>query len=499
MATAKTSENKARQLLLVRAIEMEDGEALVLTRDDRQFATGAALAQQPTSESASPAETSAFLVRRADLALTRLQARYPNLRRALTLSRWPSWLDWVVPLGALLLGLATNVLQGQQLNIVAFPLLGMVAWNLLVYLWLAIAALRRSLGGKRAGPHPLLARVQAFAGGESGGLAGQPTLERGVARFTRDWAAAAGPVTHARGSRTLHVSAALFAVGVLAGMLVRARYMADYTAGWSGTWAGAEHEIAGLLGLVLGPASVITGIDLPTAERLRDLRGGAENAGNWLILWAVTAALFVIIPRTALAIWSAVRSAYLGRHVAVPGAEDFYVRSLLRNATGRAGEARVVPYGFTPGRSSRERMERLLVKALGERTRVLFSEPVAYGGEDAWLAGHDARLRDADQLVLLFALASTPEAENHGAFARGVVEAVGSGAGLTILLDDSSYRHRLRGQASAERRLADRVGAWKQVIGVTGHEPVVVSLELGEEEIGARLLERALQRRPVVA
>lgn len=486
-------------MLLVRAIEMEDGEALVLTRDDRQFATARALADHPLGERMASHETSAFLVHRAELALERIVSRYPNLRRALTLSRWPRWIGWAIPAAALLIGLGTNVIEGRQLNILAFPLLGMLAWNLSVYGWLVVTALRRVVRREGGEQHPLIGRFNRLVRPATGGLAGQPTLERGVARFARDWATAAAPLTRARASRTLHLSAALFAIGVLAGMLARARYSADYSAGWAGTWAGAEQEIAWLLDVILGPASILTGIALPTAAQLRDLRGGAENAGNWLILWSVTALLVVVIPRLALALATAIRAAALRRRMTIPGTEDFYVRTLLRDAAGRAGIARVIPYGLDPSPNARERLQRLLAKALGERTRVQIDEPVSYGSEDEWLDRNGRRLAEADQIILLFALASTPETENHGAFAAGIARAAGTSAALTMLVDDSSYRHRLRGQASAERRLAERSEAWKMVLAPTGRHPVFVSLELGEEEVGARLLERELQRSPVHA
>jgi hypothetical protein len=108
-------------------------------------------------------------------------------------------------------------------------------------------------------------------------------------------------------------------------------------------------------------------------------------------------------------------------------------------------------------------------------------------------------LPEADQLVLLFSLASTPEAENHGAFAQSVRDRLTGGTGLTLLIDDSAFRERLRGQASAQRRLDERLAAWRQVLLSTGIEPVVVGLELGEEEVSARTLEKALLRSPVPA
>lgn len=490
MERLRLPEAAAREVLLVRAIEGEDSAGAVLTDEDRRYATAAALAEVRIGEQAGSREVAAFLHRRADLALTRLMARFPALKRVCALSRWPNWLNWAVPLAALGAGLGSNVLDGPRLNILAFPLLTMLAWNLLVYLWLAITALTPAREQR-----PLLTMMERWVQPAANRLAAQPTLERGVARFAREWARAAGPLTQSRASRTLHLGAALFAVGILAGMLVRARYAADYTAGWAGTWAGAEREIAWLLGVILGPASWLTGIALPTAERLRELRGGGENAGNWLILWATTAALFVILPRLVLAGASSTRALLLKRRLSVPGQEDFYVRTLLRNASGRPGAVRVIPYGVQLPDASKERLERLLVQAMGERTRVRIDPPVPYGEEDRWLAGEEGALTQSDQLIVLFGLRSTPEAENHGAFARGVHERLArQGVGLTFLLDDSGFRGRF-----GERREDERLQAWRAVLAPTGLDPVAVSLDIGEEEAGARLLERALQRSPVLA
>lgn len=501
MSQIRLPEPSAREVLLVRAIESEDPEGAVLTREDRQFATGAALSERGLGERDDSRETARFLHRRSELALQRLLSRFPALRRACGLSRWPSWLNWAVPLLALGLGLVSHRLDGDRLNILAFPLLGMLAWNLLVYTWLLVGTVRRALGRQtEMSGHPLLQLLERLGGPAATRLAAQPTLERGVARFVRDWGRAAGALTRYRASRTLHLGAALFAVGVIAGLLIRARYTAEYRAGWAGTWAGAEGEVAAFLQLVLGPASWLTGIALPDVERLRALRGGGENAGDWLILWAVTATLFVIGPRLLLAAWNAGKAAVLKRRVPVPGAEDFYVRSLLRNALGRPGVARVVPYGFQPSPAARERLGRLLGAALGEKVRVEVDDPVPYGAEDRWLASEGRELGRADQLVLLFAMASTPEAENHGAFARGVRDRlVGGGTGLTLLIDDSSFRERLRGQPSASRRLDERAAAWRGVLAPVGTAPVVIGLELGEDEVSARTLEKALMRSPVPA
>jgi hypothetical protein len=391
----------------------------------------------------------------------------------------------------LLVGLATNAIDGNRLNILAFPLLGMLAWNMAVYLWLLVGWLRRRVGTRNRSEAP--AFIQWLLRPASAHLAGHPTLERAVIRFGRDWSDAAMRLTQSRLNRTLHLSAATFAMGIVAGMFARARYTAEYTAGWAGTWAGAEAEIAALLKVVLGPASALTGIALPTVERLRELRGTGENAGDWLILWIVTAALFVIAPRLLLALGSFLRSLQLVRGIVVP--HDFYVRRVLRDAVGRARVVWVVPYSFELPTASKDTLKQLLVDALGEKTTVEMLPSIAYGGEDAWLAGQAGDLGKADQIILLFNLASTPEAENHGALVAAIRQRVGRDAELTVLIDDSSFTHKLRGQASAQRRLEERVLTWGAVLAPTSFEPIRVSLQTTADAEAARRLEQALMRR----
>jgi hypothetical protein len=236
---------------------------------------------------------------------------------------------------------------------------------------------------------------------------------------------------------------------------------------------------------------------LPTAERLSELRGAAENAGDWLILWIVTAAIVVIIPRLCLAAFEASRSGVLRRRI--PVAQDFYLRSLMRNALGRASSVRVLPYGFDAGGSAQETLTGLLRQALGDKTDVRVDPPVRYGAEDDWVADQGRSLGTADHVILLFSLGSTPEAENHGAFAQSVQSRLADQAELTVLLDESSFAHKLRGQSSADRRLAERYDAWTAVLARTGLRPIRVKLGPEQNAEAARELEKALLRSPVPA
>jgi hypothetical protein len=302
--------------------------------------------------------------------------------------------------------------------------------------------------------------------------------------------AAATPLTRTRFSRTLHLSAAAFAAGLLAGMFARARYGQEYTAGWGGTWVGAEIEIAAFLEVILGPASYLTSKGLPTVERLRELRGAGENAGDWLILWMVTAALYVIVPRLLLALAAFLRAERLKRRL--PVAHDFYVRRVIRDAIGRAGHVRVVPYSVELSAVATSNLERLLGDVLGEKATIEVDAAVAYGNEDEWLAAHGDNLNSSDQLILLFNLSSTPEAENHGAMVTGVRQRLGNAVELLVLLDDSGFVHRHRGQASAPRRVEERLNAWRAVLAPGNVDPVRVSLDQELNNDAARTLEQAL-------
>lgn len=489
MSRLRLSEEAARDVLLVRAIETEDSAAVIFTREDRHYATSAARSAVALSANNDSRGAALFLRHRARLALDRLVGRYPKLQRARILARWPAWLNWALPLAALAIGLAANAIEGNRLNILAFPLLGMLAWNLAVYAWLLLGWVRRAAGSCRPRPRRSLDWMLSPAAHH---LAGHPTLERAVGRFGSEWVAAAAPLTRSRAARTFHLGAAAFAAGIIAGMLARARYTAEYSAGWAGTWAGAEAEIAALLKVVLGPASVLTGIALPGVERLRELRGAGENAGDWLILWTVTAALVVIVPRLLLALGSLSRTMRVRRRVEVP--HDFYVRRVLRDALGQARSVRVIPYSFDLSREVEETLRQLLVEALGEKTRVEVDSGVPYGAEDEWLERQGHGLSGADQLILLFNLASTPEAENHGAIVSAVRQRVGHAVELMVLLDDSGFLRKLRGQASAERRLKERLQAWKAVLAPSQIDPVSVRLDEGSRANAARDLEQALLR-----
>lgn len=482
-------EEDARSFLLVRAVELEDGAQAVLTREDRRDATVAALA-------AGEREEAGFLTRRAALLQDRLLARFPALRRATRAAHWPAWLDWALPAAAFVLGALTNELGGgRRLNIIAFPLLGMLVWNLSVYVLLLGRSMVRRTNPDRPGGNGLATLLGRWAEPTNRKLEAQPVVGRALRRFVGDWWAATAGLNYSRASRALHLSAAALAGGALAGMYWRALGV-EYRAGWESTFVSAETLRTGLAA-VLGPASALTGIGLPSAAGLEAIRwsaGPGVNAAPWIHLYAATALLFIIGPRLGLAAWHGARAARLRRRLPVGGAEDGYARRLLRSSRGVGASVRIVPYSFRLPDRSAERLTEALQDALGAGTRVSISPPVAYGSEDEWLDGARAHSGVADHVVALFNLSATPEAENQGAFLaglRGIVEP--RGGRLSVLLDEAAFRQRLGGQAGDEARLETRRSAWAAVVGGPA-----IGLDLDEAEHGALVgrLEDGLLRAP---
>jgi hypothetical protein len=151
-ARTPLTEEEARHLLLVRAVEMQDAAETLLTAEDRRQATAAGLhAAARRHRRGRGGDDEAFLVERSSFAFARIATRSPALAQADRSVHWPAWISWTLPGLALVTGIATNEIGGGgRLNIIAFPLLGMLAWNLAVYAALLVGWLRR-LRARRLG------------------------------------------------------------------------------------------------------------------------------------------------------------------------------------------------------------------------------------------------------------------------------------------------------------------------------------------------------------
>jgi hypothetical protein len=500
-----------RTVLLVKAIEDADPEGKLLPLEERVRATREAVV--PAADAvlgaggdALPASglrgrVQRFLARRSTLLLDRLALRHPGVATAERSAQRASWL----PSAALVVSLAAGVAMsqvdgGHRINILAYPLLGLVAWNLLVYLVLVIAWIRdvgRRHAGSAAGPARGFARA-AFGLARRIGFSGtgSPVLAAALRHFAEDWWRASGNLLTVQAKRTLHLCAAALALGLVAGLYARGVAF-EYLAGWESTFL-TEADVHALLETFLGPASLVTGIALPTAERLAEIRWvegrGGESAASWVHLFSATAAIFIMLPRLLLAGAGTLALWRLRLRAPLPAALLGYYRQLVGPQGGGLGlaSAQVVPYSYEPAADVKQGIERLLGRAFGAGLPVGFHKGVAYGEEEGFDPAAGAA--EGALLVLLFNLAATPEDENHGrliAGARKVVEGGRAFAFLLVLIDPSGYLERFGADAACGPRLEERMETWRSFCRTHGVDAAFVDLASEHDRTREAALTRA--------
>lgn len=479
-------EAQARNVLLIRAIELSDTSAVILPREDRQWASQTARAQVPADEN-----TQDFVAARAELLRAWLHNHQIALLPFDMITRWPRWLYWALPLTAFLLGaLANEMTAGQRINIVSLPLLAMLAWNALVYLLLALNALGRLLGIRARSAVLTQLLTGLTAPGHAHLPKGSP-LYPSLLRFGRDWLNFSVPQMAQRVACILHLSAALLAAGTLAGMYVRGLGLA-YLAGWESTFLNAD-TLQNLLHIVLGPAAYLTGIPLASAGQLAAIEWSSlqagENAANWIHLYATTVALCIILPRLFLAAFAAGRAYRLQQRFPIADRNDPYLHRLLVSQNNKNLLVNILPYSYHPAAAAQQQLRDLLCSALGADSRIEFTPPIPYGSEEEYLdllreITDDTKVPAVEHTayVVLFSTAATPEHEIQGALMKELQRVLTQSKNhlpLLAILDESSYRQRLSGQAGADKRLAERRRGWQQML--QKYSVQTVLLDLGDD------------------
>jgi len=469
------NESAARRVVLLRAFERAPPSD-AWSDDDRAWATRAAA--QVEGENAT---ADAFIARRGALGVERLAERDARVPKLLASVTWPAWIGWVVPLLALAAGAAADSLgAGARINLLAPPLLATVAWNLAVY---AAIVVRGAWGlfDRRArdlGPVARLFARLAQVTGSAPRRAG-----RIAADFVGDWGGTSATLTAARIGRVLHASAAAFALGAVAALYLRGIAF-EYRAGWESTFLGAP-AVQGLLGAVLGPASALTGIALPDTDgydRLRFAVSGGAEAAPWLHLYAVTLGLVVVLPRMLLALGDRWLEARLAARLPLKLDEPYY-RGLVRALDQKPMVVCVAPYAAQIAPQATLNLNALLVQAFGARTSVRVAPTVAFGAEDD--AVLDQTASEAALLTPLFALTSTPETENHGAFIDRLRSTAGE-AKLVVVVDESAFRRQFGAESA---RLGERRALWRRFAADRGLPAVIVDLERADQPEARRSLQ----------
>ena len=455
-------EHAARRVVLVRAVESSDAARALLSDADRVWAgrTAAEIVGEQAPDHV-------FLDRRSALVIDRLAKRYAKVA-ALARGRSHAWWIPLVMLVALIAGVAgVDIGPAHRINLLAPPVLALLAWNIGVYGALAAAALLR----RPAERGPVRTRVAAL-------LRDLPRPERrsrapaplagAFARFIGDWSALAAPLWRDRAAKLLHLGAAALAAGAIAGLYLRGIAL-EYRASWQSTFLDAD-DVARVLRAVLAPGAWLTGIPIADATHLQAIgaQSAGENAAPWIHLYAATILLVVIAPRAALAWLAAVRERRRANAFPVDVGEPYFQR-LLR--AWREGTARVValPYSYDVGAANAHGLAAVATRAFESNVDIAWAPAVAYGADEI----PPIAATPASAVVALFSLSATPEQETHGAFVDALVTSVTDHAAVIAVIDTSDFVERF---GADSRRVAEREAAWQRMLAERHVDPLFVRL-----------------------
>lgn len=480
-------EDTLRAVLLVKAIEETDRAGTLLPPGDRAQATREAVRTAGASGEVADAGD-AFLAKvlgeRAERLLGPLSSRFPIVEEALGRTRTPRWLLLVLLAAAFASGIGLSAMDGtKHINILALPFLGLIAWNLVVYVLLTLAWVKARTASPAAyirrgniltrllerRVEPLLRTTRRV----------HAVLGEALGRYASSWASfgAAYAAQHAR--RWLHLAAAVVALGLIVGLYVRGTVL-RYDAGWESTFLGPA-AVRAVLGIVFGPVAGWSGVELPQSlaavEQCRwTAAGGGCDAAPWIHLIALSLLCYVVVPRLLLAGAATLALVRLGRASSLPQELRPYAVDVLRGSgvLRSTGLVSVTPYAYEPSAATLAGLERWLRSAVGGEVQIERRTSLRYGEED--MAGTALALgahRAADLHVLLMNLAATPEAENHGvviAAARDAAHQARPPAAARVLVDESPYAERFGGDASFAPRLEERRRLWRDFVAGYGLE-----------------------------
>ncbi len=449
------------RILLIQALEESDSHGQHLPLSTRHHATQQARDQHDPATNHSTEAILFFLTSRSDIMWAFVHKAFPAFAK--------SWKHlevnipaFLVAIPALITGLLINGLgESQRVNLLNFPLLLLLLWNVGTYVSSALLPLlKTSVKTTWLDTAATWASKRVGTWGQRSwpmGHQSDPWVQEAITRFTTLWWPHVRPLWTGRLRQLLHLGAACMALGMILGMYTRGLAL-DYQATWESTFLSANqvHEI---LHFLLGPAAWLLQYSFPLLTEIVNLQAPKHGpASQWIHMWALTALIVIVIPR-GIMIWLSQRSLNQSKKTFALPLEDPYYIHLLAPDRGQGVQIDVLPYSYVPSSDARNFLELRLHDLFGNLAAIHWHEPISFGQEFSNTTETSTHIRTS---VLIFNSGQTPETEVQGEWLHSMQTQTGAhktGSRLLVLLDEEPYS-----QAIDEHRVLERQQAWQRLI-----------------------------------
>lgn len=458
------------KVLLVQACEEQDPDQKFLLRYERELPRHDNAGRDQTIADDPLHAGESWVIERAQHLVDRLTQKHPIFASAFAVLRIKTPLALLISCALVGGFLADPIGPAGHINLLNFPLLTLLLWNGVVYLGLLYNMVvprsprDQSQSSLPGGVEWLLGRIMK-------GRLSRLRSDRAQSPEEVQWIAASLAsyaerllsssrdllLAHARS--LLHAAAAALAIGVMVGLYLRG-FSFLYKAGWDSTFMQAE-EVHTFLSFLFAPASWLLRIPMPSVEAIAELRGTARvNAAIWIHLWAMTTVLFIVLPRTLLALQAWFRKARLVADVHLPSNEPYFQR-LVNPHRGKGLFVEVLAYSHRV-KEADDRLMTFLGDAFGVLADIHIGSSVPYGDRPPHFPEGPYR---SLCIVVVFNVAQAPE-ETHSEFLEELkvtIRGRGRPNMLLVVLDCEGYA-----QIDHEQRLKERCKSWTALVKACG-------------------------------
>lgn len=471
------TEHQAQQITLVRVLEQTQNNGALWSAGDAKEATLATI--ELVGLKASFTE---FLARRAQWTLENINKRAPNQAIHLRQPRWPLVAGQVLAVVALVSGfmtdlLVTNLFHPGQINIIVFPLVLLIVWNLAFFGWFFANWILRLFSRDQQPIGPVIELFGKFRASESHRFARKrqrPWLDT----FEQDWSHLSGAINTARLKMVASLASMLFALGALAHLYAEFVWK-EFKVGWETTFTSSidANLVHTVISWVLAPGSYLLSRPIPDVKQIESWRmtpslvGAAEN---WFWLYFGSVLAWVVIPRLYLVALNAFARWRMSLNFPLPMKATYF--TTLRAAwRGQRIGVSVVPFRYELSPLLRSNLGGMLKRIYGLAVDITIDQPVLMG-EDAADWKNPVKREGHVAVIVIFNLAATAESDTHGTLLQALGKTIEAGTPIVPIVETGAYRQ------DDPEHFRQRCSQWRQTLDRMKFEPLFLDLHKAADD-----------------